>query len=258
MIRQTGKIITPSKNGSLRIEKNKAIPAPWYGLLKDVASTYKSVFEDNLLSVYIRGSVADGTAILGVSDFDSLAVCKASVNKDQFQLLEQFELTLSQKFPFTTSVEFCAYELNQVLTCPEYAPVRFQIKSLSRCVYGDDISEKIEEFTIKTVPDLCRHSVIDSYNYAKKIIESNHSTLDTIMICRWIMKQLVRAAFECNMRTGDFYTRDLYHCAKSACQHFPNLKDELWRSVELAVAPTSNEKEVLLLAQKIINSIQAV
>jgi len=57
-------------------------------------------------------------------------------------------------------------------------------------------------------------------------------------ICQWLMKRMVRSLFEAVMVDLNYYSRDIYPCAKIAAQQFAPQKATIWRAAELAMAPT--------------------
>src|SRR5688572_33403162 len=62
---ENGFLINPASAGKVQ-EK-------WKPLINDIAEAYKTKYGEKLKNVYIRGSVAKGEAVEGVSDIDTFA-----------------------------------------------------------------------------------------------------------------------------------------------------------------------------------------
>lgn len=65
------------KNGFVVNEARLEKVQPYYRkILKEINKLYNDKLDDNLLSIYIRGSVSVGKAKQGISDIDSVVVTK--------------------------------------------------------------------------------------------------------------------------------------------------------------------------------------
>ena len=73
-IRKTGSYFDTDSEGYLINPASMTkIQEEWKPIVNDVVKTYKEQFGDDLISVYLRGSVSKGEAVAGISDIDSFA-----------------------------------------------------------------------------------------------------------------------------------------------------------------------------------------
>lgn len=231
-------------DGVLPSIANVNLSNPWKYSISYIVKGYQGCFQERLHSVYIRGSVARGTAILGLSDIDTICVVHKLLTSDQ-KSLDKLEKDLAARLGFSDGVEVSAYELKSVIENKNYDPVRFVLKILSKCISGHNIAVDIQDYKISDVPKLCLPYLSDNLEITPILLEVAPSNLERRRVCRWIMKQIIRSGFEINLHLGRVYTRDLYHCASKFCEAFPKLRKKMWRAVRLAVAPVSDSKSIL-------------
>ena len=58
------------------------IQSKWYPAIDDVIEVYKKVCGDKLINIYVRGSVAKGQAVEGISDLDTYAFIEGPLTSD--------------------------------------------------------------------------------------------------------------------------------------------------------------------------------
>ena len=66
--------------------------------------------------------------------------------------------------------------------------------------------------------------------------------------CRWLMKRIVRSAFEAVMPEVGDYGRDIHPCAAAAAEHRPERAEAIWRAAALAVGPTAGRVVIAAVA----------
>jgi tRNA nucleotidyltransferase (CCA-adding enzyme) len=78
-IKPIGKYLSQEENGfivnDLSIEK---IDEKWLPILETIVETYQAKLGENLVSVYLRGSVARNLAVDNISDLDTFALVKST------------------------------------------------------------------------------------------------------------------------------------------------------------------------------------
>lgn len=214
----------------------------WKPVLDDVVEVYKKHFGDKLINVYVRGSVAKGQAVDGVSDLDSFAY--VDFKGDEIQRGWQVEdiKRLKEKYPFVEDFEIVAEEISET-------PGRLILQSA--CIYGAPIEIQ---------PKKPGREMINHLNYLEERYQNSDKWFGGVdplaeerikNKCTWLMKDILRSGFELTMERSKRYTRDLYLCYKDFSEYYPD-KEPLMREVlDLALNPTSDIEKILEIKNKI-------
>lgn len=232
-----GYIINPAS-----IEK---IQSKWYPAIKDVIEVYKKVLGNNLINIYVRGSVAKGQAVDRVSDLDTYAFIedplisdpneyKAIFNSYQ-ETIEKYKEELEHKYNFISDIEFQIQPKKRV-------PKEFIKLSQSVCVFGDPF----EIPKLKPGKDLALHSpgFTKFLMGLEEFFNKDTSTERNKMKCAWIMKRFLRTGFEICMERSGRYTRDLYKCYETFIEYYPEKEPQMREILELALNPTSDKQKI--------------
>lgn len=235
----------------------KILP-PWRALVDEIVLLCKHHLQSNLLSVYVRGSVARGTAVLWVSDVDAFAVIKGNRWAVDLSWIGGVQQVLDDQYPFQTGVELQCVSDREILEATISEFVRFTIKTLSTCVYGEDVSEflpkyKFGEFLATDVRDFAK-----GLNDVTSALTSDGLDKDsTRAICRWIMKSFVRTGFYLVMLQEKTYSRDLYPCFKVFCKYYPEQEKDMGKALVMAVDPIDDAQNLLFFVSAFGNWLTA-
>jgi uncharacterized protein len=192
-----------------------------------------------LVAVYVRGSVARGTAVAGVSDLDAFAVVADGTEP------------VCPHLPSDTLAQFQAaapglidFELN---VCRRDDVVRnyfstwaFLVKTQSARIHGEDLAAGLQPYRVG--PHLMAEAMylpLRMRDYAARIASDN-SPEQATATCQWMMKAVVRAAFDLTLDRAGLYTRDLYPCWQTFSQFYPTRADDCERALRWAIAPDHN------------------
>lgn len=242
-IKPMGSYLEVDEEGYLKNPASlEKIQEKWKPVIDDVVQIYKNHFGEKLHSVYIRGSVAKGEAVDGVSDLDSFAYVdlpKEDIKKGWKN--EEKEL-LKQKYPFVEDVEITVLPLSE-----NGSSMILQ----SACVYG----EKIKVPPKKPGREMFNHIYYLEERYGnseKRLQETDPGQKEKIKgECTWLMKDILRAGFELTTERSGRYTRDLYLCYKDFSEYYPD-KEPLMRQVlDLALNPVDDKEKILEMKNKI-------
>ena len=251
-IQPIGSFYNLDENGALINLHNAAtIVEPWLTAVNEITATYKRILGKQLHSVYIRGSVASGIAMQGISDIDSLAIHTGKIYKETQKELKDAQLSLSTKFKFATGVEITARNLEKVMTT-EPNITQFILKTTSVCVFGENLIAKIKPFKpdagiIYDLPNLER----DDAGILKDLEESK-SIKETQEICEWIMKRVLRCGMELTLVEKKKFTRDLYPCYQIFIERYPQQADNMKQVLTLALNPTAESQKIIDLLDEIV------
>ena len=221
------------------------IQSKWLPAIKDVTEVYKNVLGDKLINIYIRGSVAKGQAVDGISDLDTYCFIenpdtenidehKAVLNSYRDEI-DTYKETIELKYNFISDIEFQVHPKKRI----DKEPIML---SQSVCVYG----EPFEIPKLKPGKDLASHSPgferfltgLDGF------FNSETSTERNKVKCSWVMKRFLRTGFEICMERSNRYTRDLYKCYETFIEYYPEKEPQMREILELALNPTSDKQKI--------------
>lgn len=243
-IRPMGSYFEVDENGYLvnpaSLEK---IQEKWKPAIDDVVEVYKNKFGDVLHSVYIRGSVAKGEAVEGVSDLDSFAYVNLKKEEIEKGWQKEERALLKEKYPYIEDIEIT------VMPVPEKASL---MVAQSVCVYG----EAMEVQPKKPGKDMFNHLYYfeERHINARKSLENiSDSEKEKIQSkCVWLMKDILRAGFELTMERSGHYTRDLYLCCKDFSEYYPEKENIMFKVLDLAINPVSDKKRIFEVIDEIV------
>lgn len=216
----------------------------WKPVINEVIEAYKTQYGDKLKNIYIRGSVAKGQAVDSVSDIDTLAYVDLLEEEVEDDWTKNVEADLKLKFPFVEGFELGATPFSEIKAAST-------LLNQSICVYG----EPVEVPKMRPGKEMMRH-----LPYVEKRMQGfdrrieRASTDERIKAaCTWVMKDLLRAAFELTMERSNRYTRDLYLCYEGFSEYYPEKANEARNMLHLALNPTTDKDQIISIRQDFSN-----
>jgi len=211
----------------------------WKPIIEDVIDFYKHHLI-GIISIYVRGTVAKGIAVEGLSDLDTFCITKGPTYIPQ-DILDGFQTEMKHKYLFCMGVEIRCTELDTKAR----AHVQKLIKTQSIKVYGKDLAPEIQPFKLSEMigPSLTLKEDLKSTKHYLPLATGPEHTKE---ICVWISKRILRSAFELVMEKEQKYTRDLYLCYESFSNHYDNEDGDDWLKdiLNLAINPISDIDEI--------------
>ena len=221
----------------------------WLAVIEAVKDIYLTAWKNDIHSIYLRGSIAKGTAIDNVSDIDSFAVLKAdnmmSINafsRDKIEAwAKESEEKLIAKFPFATGLEVGLVPFESVEDRSNI--YNFIIKVGATCIYGDDLASQIAPYKLS-------HDIAFQTKYIHFHLEQfwseypNETEEEKKLWLNWLMRRFLRLGMEFVMQDEQRYTRDLYFCYESFAKHYPERAEQMYSALELAINPQTNEEVI--------------
>lgn len=242
-VQRLGAYLAPDADGYLQsIAKGSNIVEPWSDAVSALVRACVSTLPRCLHSIYVRGSVAKGTAIPGVSDLDSVVVLtpraslpegRASLNR----LGQESEAAFLRAYPFVNGVEthVVAYDVALARTSPD----AFILKVESACVHGEDLTPLIKPFRIG--PEIALQTRHFRSHLDEFLTEyPDEPVADRPEFIAWILRRFLRLGMELVMIEEQRFTRDLYLCWDSFSKHYPAESGRMRRALELAVNPVAD------------------
>lgn len=225
------------------------LQAEYKAPLDEVIHLAKDRLGDKLHSVYIRGSVAKGTAIPEIADLDTLLLVNQKPSDEGYKEMHTAKSVINEKYDFLNGIELPFYTTERL---QQNLKVQFLFKTQCLCVYGTDIRLELPSFKLD------HNAFAHAFNLAKDLEGSNTWLLenekeeDIRMFCAWIMKRYVRIGFELVMMREQYFTRDLYPCYAGFIKHYPEHQEAMHRTLELAVFPIANKETI----REVMDSLQ--
>lgn len=241
-VRAGGTLLRTDDAGFLvpRAALEKIVP-PWTEAVAALRAAVVGELGERLHSLYIRGSVAAGTALPGHSDLDAIAVLTgAGPPGDDFPWLPPLHARMEARFPFCQGVDLFFLGVEEILA--EGGQNRWGFLLATQCVpvHGADLRASLPRF--RPGPHAVMHApqLQDDIDETLRDFAGEPDEAEREAWCGWIMRRIVRAGFELVMEAEGGWTRDLYPCWQAFARHHPEQGAALYGALELAVDPTGD------------------
>lgn len=213
----------------------------WKPVVDAFVTGFADTYGDDLHSIYIRGSVAKGKAIPGVSDLDAYIITHERLPDERLEWVHDFCKGLKQKYPFVQGFETPHYSLKEL----EDSPRDQMILGFSAvCVHGDDLLPTyLRKYrpgpeTVLHAFSITRPGWFD--DNTRKFTDPEASTKQRVQKCTWLAKSYLRAGHELVAERSGRYTRDLYKCWEGFSEYYPEHSENMYAILELALNPTDD------------------
>lgn len=208
----------------------------WKPLIRDTVELYQLTYDEKLKNVYLRGSVAKGEAVDGVSDIDTFAYVDMSKSELKDVHVDRDRLKdLEAKYHFVEGIEVSVLPVAEI-------PDNYIILNQSLCVYG----EPVEVPRMKPGKAMAIHApkFHTRMQWFREVLERDESEDARKRWCVWFMKGLLRVGFELTMERSQKYTRDLYLCYDTFAEYYPEKEPEMREVLDLALNPTADNAKM--------------
>ncbi len=238
-IREIGSLCVTDRDGYIINHSDwKKINPIFLPVIYDVVNTYSTHLQDDLHSVYIRGSIPKGIGIEGVADLDTIAVTKQNLNKSQLKRLKEVEQELNQKHTCVDGIELSFYGIEDILNTSSFSIISFILKTHGICAFGEDLIPQLPRYRADEA--LANDHLIHLQGQIKNAcddLQDNSDMEDIKDCCKWIMKIIVRAGLALVINKANSYTRDLYPAYKLFSEYFPEKENDMKKALEYAITP---------------------
>lgn len=215
------------------------IQGKWKPVLDDIVDWHKEAFGDSLVNIYVRGSVAKGEAMEGVSDVDTFAYVDLSPEKidEKAEGIKNARIEIDKKYSFVDGVEIIIMPIEKSKNRSETV-----LLNQSLCIHGKPVVAP----RLKPGKDMALHAPnIDKRIVSiDKFVKEEHSDKKVRSKCVWAMKGLLRSGCEIVMERSGKYTRDLYPCYEVFSEYYPEREPEMREVLHLALNPTSDKDKL--------------
>lgn len=237
-VRPVGRVMGTDASGAYVPELVSRVDPPWDAAVSAYVDALIQRFANAVNSIYVRGSLAKGTAIEGVSDLDGIAVVDSQAPVDR-EWLSSLHRDIRARFPFVEGLEVIVWSHGELFADEGHNYRAFLLATQAVCVHGPSVIDDLPRFGFGPW----------AFSYAQRLDADIDTFLASVRTepdaerrrsCVWIMRRIVRSGFEVVMDEEGTFTRDLFPCYEAFRRHHPEHADELWRALELAVSPTDD------------------
>lgn len=233
------------KNGNLKsLSSWNKVENRYKKIIEDVKEVYlANINNDNIVSIYIIGSITTGNAKYGISDIDSFVLVK-NEQVDNNWIKEESEI-ISQNYKCVSKVGLKVVPIEEVLKQKDVFKA-FLIKTQGLCIYGEDLNYKLPKF--KPDREIALPKITKFSKYIKEAREAIlvEDDVDKIkLLCRKYNKVLIRTAGLLVIEKTHEYSNDVNTCLSLFLKYYPEFENDLTYSLDLVENPIS-DKEIII------------
>jgi hypothetical protein len=251
-IKEVGSLLSIDSQGYLLNAAHMSkIQRPWKEAVDEIVLLYQTYFGHRLHSLYLRGSVAKGTAIEHFSDIDIMALLRGPVTRSDEIWAYKTHQELEKKYKFATSIrpDFIVWEevFSPDMTLRSFHfNFLFTLQTQGICLYGEDISPHLPPIKCDKVTALLLLQDLDVlFERVKNDFSQKQRDKYIKELCQWIMKAMIRNSFLLFMEREKAFTRDLYPCYLVFTKYYPHQQESIKKCLEYAINPISDKTEII-------------
>jgi hypothetical protein len=222
----------------------KILP-PYSGLVANVRDAHLEHLGQRAHSIYVRGTVARGVAVEGVSDLDSFALVSCDPEDLDLSWTGDVAERLRSRHPYITGVELECVAHDQIGSTERFSEVDLLMVTQTACVWGEDVIPYLPRYKpgiLVANSDISQ--IKPDIEEAIVRLDIDPSAQNGRYWCRRITKNMIRAGFSLTILRERSYTRDLYPCYRAFANQCPKQESRMRRAVEYALDPSSDAEEV--------------
>lgn len=217
----------------------------WLPVIDAVRDAYLDRYGKRLHSLYIRGSVALGEAVAGVSDLDVIGVIQ--VMNGKFYLQAKFErpdrlaLNIRKDFPFVAGLDLMVTSFDPGFS--RSPRMNMVLKTQSLCVYGEDILPQISPFRPGPAMRLNLKWYAEDWEEFQEVMDElkkgthGYAESEIISLVRQFLKVLLRTGFDLVMEREGAFTQSLYLCYTTFSKYYPGQEAAMRQALHLYLNP---------------------
>jgi hypothetical protein len=230
--------------------KNDAAPEkmlpPYSGLVAEVRNAYLEHLGQRAHGIYVRGTVARGLAVEGVSDLDSFALVSCAAESLDLSWTGAVAERLLTQHPYVTGIELVCVDSDEIGSTERFSELDLLMVTQTACIWGEDVIPYLPRYKpgiLVTNSDISQ--IKPDIEEAIVGLHTDSGYQSTRYWCRRIAKNIVRAGFSLTILQNRSYTRDLYPCYRAFAERYPKQESRMRRAVEYALDPSSDTEEVI-------------
>ena len=225
------------------------------GVVDAVIQSLTEQLPNKIHSIYLYGSVARGTAVVGRSDLDVSVVFNHDISSDDEKTLGHISLLIPSEHNTVSKLDIDPGSLQQVLNEEEKFRWHFWLKHCCCCVWGEDLSQRFEQLK----PDLRIALALngDLANAIKQFEAQPAQSQGKV-----IGKKILRSAYSLVAHIDGSWYSNLEKCAQVATRFYPQFADSIQIALNLALGKQVSQQQILMLCssfgKELVSELQRV
>lgn len=189
--------------------------------IRESVESLKSLFHQQLHSVYVYGSVARGEAIVRKSDLDLIAMFDTKLSSVKLSELKKLAEELSQNYrSLVREVGIAVAYYDYTVDPSNYYENAF-LKELCVCVYGEDLGERFGPYKLTSeIAIRFNGDIYEALNRTLKRLEIA-SKEDFKTFTQGFARKLIRTYYSMVMVRSQIWTTRLHEQSDVFIHHFP-------------------------------------
>ena len=212
------------------IDPNKPFQYAYQPVVKELIHSLQGGIGATLHSLYLFGSVARKTAVMGKSNLDIIVVTNGTLDDRTTTLINTIKWRFKKAYPFVTELSFQFAKANEVLELENIFTWGFMLKHCCVCIYGDDLSTRYGEFEPSW--EIAKYWNMDINEwiplYRKKIAQTSNQ-VELVKFQVIIAKKLLRASYSLIMYKDKNWFDDPIECGQHFLEYHPEKHKEIER-----------------------------
>ncbi|MEV6763838.1 nucleotidyltransferase [Streptomyces sp. NPDC051105] len=200
------------------------------------------VFGARLDSAYLNGSIPRGTARVGRSDLDLVAVLRAEPTGADRDAARALGEAVDKEFPEIDGVGTLLYSRTRVLSELERYDIGWFVACLCTPLLGEDLAEFLPRYRPDSL--LARETNGDLARYLPRwrdrIAAAGDAEEALRPLVRFMSRHLVRTGFTLVMPRWNGWTSDLREMAEAFADFYPERSEQLRRAAGLGYEPVGD------------------
>ena len=232
--------------------RNKIQPA-FSGVAADLVRRLPCCFPEQIHSLYLYGSVAEGRATVGRSDLDVSLIFHGEPDEQTAQHLARIKSELEIDHPVVSKIDFDCGLLQQALHPDNRLSWGYWLRHHCVCVYGEDLSQRFRAFTPSKAIALALNS--DFPTVVAELMAQRQASGDEnrkLLLQRAVARKLIRATSILRDEQDTDWPETLTEHSDKFILRYPALAGEMNYLMKMAHQPydeeTTFEKRVMAFA----------
>ncbi len=222
----------------------KILP-PYSALVAEVRDAYLEHLGQSAHSIYVRGTVARGVAVEGVSDLDSFALVTCNPEDLNLSWVEGVAKRLRARHPYVSGVDLECVESDEIGSTERFSELDLLMVTQTACIWGEEVIPNLPRYKPGVLVANSDISQIKPDTEEAVVgLNMDSGASNTCYWCRRIAKNIIRAGFSLTILRERSYTRDLYPCYRAFASRYPEQERGMRRAVEYALDPSLDAEEV--------------
>ncbi|GEN86060.1 MULTISPECIES: nucleotidyltransferase domain-containing protein [Oceanobacillus] len=218
--------------------------------IEETVDWLKNLYQQQLHSVYLYGSVPRGDAVLIKSDLDIIAMFRTKLTASQLDELKKLAGKLTKKYQsLVREVGIAIADYDYTFDTSNYYENAF-LKEICVCVYGEDVRECFGPYKLTPeIPISFNGDICEVRNRVLKRMKAA-SDEDFKILLQGFCRKLIRTYYSMTMVRSQIWTTRLYEQSKVVVQYFPEKEDVIHTLLNWIEEPSADRNPAYKLLHK--------